>query len=132
MGSINYLHAIKPDTAYLKKIIESSLLSDWAIHIEHHNGMSDTTDWQLWDKVFFAIRSAETVMTALMDCYKRHPKSLIRIRAEKFRPQTRILYTVYDPQLLPADTSLATQPAAGQSHRDRDPVSVLTGLRSYT
>ena len=128
MGSINYLQAIKPDTAYLKKIIENSLLSDWAISIEYQNANSESGAWQLWDKTFFAIRSAEAVLAALMQCYGRHPKSTIRLHAEKFRPLCRILYTVYDPQFLPAETGFSTPTSAKTAPRERDPVPVQAGL----
>jgi ribulose bisphosphate carboxylase small subunit len=114
VGSINYSQAIKPDTAYLKKIIENSLLTDWAIRIEYHGGESETDCWQLWDKTFFAIRSAENILRAIVNCYTKHPRKTIRIYAEKCRPQTRMLFTVYNPQYLPAETELKTQTTARQ------------------
>lgn len=113
MGSVNYSQAIRPDTAYIKKIIENSLLADWAIRIEYHSGGVDTANWQLWNKAFFAIRSAEAVLESLLDCYTKHPRSSIRIHAEKFRPECRVLYTAYNPAYLPAGTDLALQPATG-------------------
>jgi ribulose bisphosphate carboxylase small subunit len=112
VGSINYLRAIRPDTAYLKKIIENSLLSNWAISIEYQIGETDTTIWQLWDKTYFAIRSAEAVLDSLIDCYTKHSRCAIRINAEKYHPQSRILYTVYNPQYLPADTDIKPQTAS--------------------
>lgn len=105
MGSVNYAQAIKPDTAYIKKIIENSLLADWAIRIEYHSSDTATPDWQLWGKTFFALRTAETVILALLDCYKKHPNCTIRLNAEKFRPQSQMLYTVYNPEYLPARDS---------------------------
>ena len=118
MGSVDYSKAIRPDTAYIKKIIENSLLADWSIRIEHHTGGIDTDGWQLWTKAFFAVRSAEAVLESLLDCYTRHPRSSIRIHAERFRPQCRVLYTVYNPAYLPADTDLALQPATGNFRGD--------------
>ena len=115
MGSINYSQAIRPDTAHLKKIIESSLLADWAIRIEYDCGESHATDWRIWDKTCFAITSAKPVLDALLDCYTRHPKSTIRINAERFCTQTRLLYTVYNPQYLTAETGLRTETATRQS-----------------
>lgn len=102
MGSINHLQAIRPDTAYLKKIIENSLLADWAISIEYQS--SEAFGWQLWNTAYFAIRSAKPVLEALLDCYTKYPTSTIRICAEKFHPQTRLLYTAYNPQYQPAET----------------------------
>ena len=104
MGTINYLQAIKPDTAYIKKIIDNSLLSDWAIRIEYLDHASETADWQLWDKTFFAIRSASPVIASLDACYEKHSKCTIRIAAEKFRPQSRLLFSVYTPPILPEET----------------------------
>ena len=104
MGTINYLQAIKPDTGYIKKIIDNSLLSDWAIRIEYLGHDSETAGWQLWDKTFFAIRSASPVITSLAACYEKHSKCTIRIAAEKFRPQSRLVFSVYTPPILPDET----------------------------
>jgi len=122
VGSINHFQAIRPDTAYLKKIIESSLLADWAIRIEYQAGQSDASCWQLWDKTYFAIRCAKPVLETLLDCYTKHPTSTIRICAEKYRPQTRILYTAYNPQHLPAETEANSTTCPGQSPREHDPL----------
>ena len=129
MGSINYSQAIRPDTAYIKKIIENSLLSNWAISIEYQTSETDTASWQLWDKAFFAIRSAEAVLDSLVDCYTKHPRSTIRINAEKFHPQSRILYTVYNPQYLPADTDIKRQTASRQLPREYDDASAQIAHR---
>jgi ribulose bisphosphate carboxylase small subunit len=120
VGSINHSQAIRPDTAYLKKIIETSLLADWAISIEYQSGETEATCWQLWDKAYFAIRSAKSVLEALLDCHSKHPGSTIRLRAEKFRPQTRMLYTVYNPQYLPAETDSKPQTYSRPSPRKQD------------
>lgn len=109
MGTINYLQAIKPDTAYIKKIIENSLLSDWAIKIEYLEAGSESASWQLWEKTFFALRSAKPVLESLMNCYTKNPKSTIRINAEKFRPQSHLLYTVYNPSFAPVEAESKPQ-----------------------
>jgi len=114
VGSINYSQAIRPDTAHIKKIIESSLLADWAIRIEYECGESHVADWRAWGEICFAIASAKPVLDALLDCYTSHPKSTIRIHAERFCTQTRLLYTVYDPQYLTAETGLRTETATRQ------------------
>lgn len=111
MGSVNYWQAIRPDTAYIKKIIENSLLSDWAISIEYHSNGIDTAGWQLWNRSFFAVRSAEAVLESLLDCHAKHPRCCIRINAEKYRPQCRVLYTAYNPGHLPGDADLTLQTA---------------------
>lgn len=104
MGSINYSTAIRPDTAYIKRIIETSLLADWAIRVEYECHDTDGTDWRIWGKTCFAITSAKPILELLHACYTKHPRSTIRISAEKFRPQSRMLFTVYNPQYLPAVT----------------------------
>ena len=104
MGTINYLQAIKPDTAYIKNIINSSLLFDWAIRIEYQVVRSGSAGWEQWDQGFFALRSANPVIESLMKCYAKNSRCVIRINAEKFRPQSRLLYTVYDPSYIPGDT----------------------------
>jgi len=109
VGSINHSQAIRPDTAYLRKIIESSLLADWAISIEYQSNEAGISGWQRWDKAFFAIRSAKPVLEAL-----------IRISAEKFRPHTRMIYTVYNPRYLPAETEAEAHTSTRQSAREHD------------
>jgi ribulose bisphosphate carboxylase small subunit len=104
VGTINYLQAIKPDTAYIKKIIINSLLFDWAIRIEYHDVKAGAASWQLWDKPFFALRSASSVVESLMKCYMKNPGCIIRINAEKFRPQSQLLFTVYNPGFVPGVT----------------------------
>jgi ribulose bisphosphate carboxylase small subunit len=115
VGSINYSQAIRPDRAYIKKIIESSLLADWAISIEYECGESHLSNWRVWGETCFAITSAKPVIDALLDCYAKNPRSTIRINAEKFCPKTRLLYTVYNPQYLNAETELTTETATRQS-----------------
>lgn len=125
MGSVNYSQAIRPDTAYIKKIIENSLLSDWTISIEYHTCGIGTAGWQLWNKAFYAIRSAEAVLESLLDCHAKHPRCTIRINAEKYRPQCRVLYTAYNPEHLPGDTDLSLKtvtsifPSNTTAHRHR-------------
>lgn len=109
MGSLHHSQAIRPDTAYIKKIIESGLLADWLIRIEYRNSVSQAGDWQLWEQSHFALRSAKPVIKTLLDCYTKQPGSIIRICAERFRPQTRLLYTVYYPQYLTDQTDFKAQ-----------------------
>ena len=129
MGSINYSQAIRPDTAHIKKIIETSLLADWAIRIEYECGESHVTDWRLWGEPCFAITSAKPVLDALLDCYTRHPRSTIRIHAEKFSPETRLLYTVYNPQYLPAEAQPRTRKPGTDHGFGRDLWKPETGDR---
>lgn len=130
MGSINYLQAIKPDTAYIKKVIEASLLTDWAIRVEYQSGESETGSWQLWDKLFFAVRSAEAVLGALLDCYTEYPKNTIRLNAEKFSPQSRLLFIVYNPQHLPSEINTNPHTSIRQFPTEYDSSSLQVRLRT--
>lgn len=129
MGTIHYSRAKRPDTGYIKKIIENSFLCEWAIRIEYACGESET-GWRLWDTTFFAIRSGESVINALMECYTQHPNSAIRINAEKFRPQTRVLYTVYNPYYQASVAASTPQATTRQYVRDQQPVPSPPGLRT--
>ena len=105
-------------------MIESSLLMEWAIRIEYQNNESKDSGWQLWNETHFAIRSASHVLEELLDCYARHPQSTIRICAEKFRPQTRLLYSVYNPQHLAEETDHNARPDIRQvAQRYEQPVT---------
>lgn len=103
MGSANQLRTPGPDRVQLKKIIENSLLSDWIIRIEHEHGDTNS-NWLQWGDTFFAIRSAESVLDTIMDCYHRNGNCSIRMNAEKVLPRTRMLYTVCRHHTLPAST----------------------------
>jgi len=106
MGSLSYAQAIKPDAGKLRKLIESSLQFDWIIRVEYASGNTGSVCWQQWDKTFFAIRAADAVLLAITDCYKNNPTSTIRLSAEKVRPQTHLLYTVYQHRSLAADAAI--------------------------
>jgi ribulose bisphosphate carboxylase small subunit len=106
MGSLSYALAKKPDVAKLRKLIESSLRFDWIIRVEYVSDDYGSVCWQQWDKTFFAIRAADAVLLTVTDCYKNNPASTIRISAEKVRPQTHFLYTVYQPHSAAADAAI--------------------------
>jgi len=105
------------------------LLADWAIRIEYQadNGQADS--WQLWDEVIYAIHSAEPVLLALLDCHAKLPQSPIRINAEKFHPQSRMLYTAYNPHFLPVKSDAKPQTITRQLYRDITPLPLHIGLR---
>lgn len=108
MGSVNYSQAIKPDIAKVRKLIENSLLADWVLRIEYDSGEHESDSWRQWDETFFALRSADSVLDALKVCYSKFSDRVIRINAEKIRPRTRMLYTVYNPQYLSELTDVAS------------------------
>jgi ribulose bisphosphate carboxylase small subunit len=124
MGSLSYAQAIKPDAGKLRKLIETSLKFDWIIRVEYASDNSGVSCWQQWDRTFFAIRAADAVLLAVADCYKNNPASTIRIYAEKVRPQTHLLYTVYQPRSLAADAAI--KPALSQAPYQSKPVRAST------
>jgi len=126
MGSSSYLQAIKPDTGKINNLIESSLLFDWIIRIEFHRRGSEYTCWEQWDQTFFALRAAESVIAAVKTCYSRNPDCTIRIYAEKVRPQTRMYFTVYNPQYLHTEAGLKSHTSGlrytgTRNHASMDP-----------
>ena len=129
MGTINYLQAIKPDTAHIRKIIENSLLCDWAIKIEYLDMESEIATWQTWDKTWFAVNSARPVLESLANCYKANPRFIIRIHAEKFRPQSTLLFCVYNPShLLAEKDNLHSDAPDGRRPRQHVESTDRTGL----
>lgn len=129
MGAADYLQAIKPDTAKLRKIIENGLLFDWIVRIEYAGEQPDCDNWLQWKEAQFAIRSAEPVLTALKQCHQKHPDCTIRINAEKVRPQTSMLYTVYNPRYVTADDIGADISASSPVLESRQS---LTGWAAHT
>ena len=130
MGTINYLQAIKPDTAYIRKIINAGLLFDWVIRIEYQEAAAECDGWQLWDQTFFALRSAEPVVESLMTCYTSNAEYTIRIKAEKIRPQTQFLLTVYTPGLMSSETQDRDDVVPNWSRRERDAATARSDLIS--
>lgn len=125
MGTINRQLARKPDTAYLKKMIENSLLADWEIRIEYADAQTGTTAWLSWYKVF-AIRTPDVVLQAIQECYSANPDYVIRLNAQKFKPQTNMLYTVYTPSVTNAH-SIDEKQTASLPLRNEHPSPGLPG-----
>jgi len=81
----------------VESLIGQSLFGDWLLRIEHAGTEpQSSSNWKQWDDVFFAIKDTEPVMQALFACHASHPSHSIRIYAEKIRPETRMIYSVYD------------------------------------
>jgi ribulose bisphosphate carboxylase small subunit len=81
----------------LEKLVNRSLCHDWVIRVEHM-GQDEAPHgrWQEWEKPLFAINAAEPVMEAIYSCHAANPGHTIRMHAEKVRPKTRFIYTVYN------------------------------------
>lgn len=81
----------------IEQFIDRSLLGDWSIRIEHSIGDSERDDavWLQWGATLFALTSPRAVMEAIDNCHASHPSHDIRINAEKFSPEMRMVYCVY-------------------------------------
>lgn len=77
----------------IAQLVDQSLLGDCAIRIEH-SGVEQNGAWVQWGQTLFAIKSAEQVMAVIDACHTSCPSHDIRISAEKFRPQMRMVYNV--------------------------------------
>lgn len=82
----------------IENIIDQSLLGDWAIRIEYCGiNAQGQTGWVQWGSTIFAIRSPEQVMEAIDACHASYPAHEIRIHAEKFQPEMRMVFSVFNP-----------------------------------
>ena len=80
----------------VENFIDQSLLGDWIIRVEYSgNNAQGQPDWLQWGATLFAINSSNDVMQAIDSCYAYFPERDIRIYAEKVRPETRMVYSVY-------------------------------------
>lgn len=126
MQLVENLDAVPPlsNRENVENFVEQSLLGDWVIRVEYSGrNAQGQTDWLQWDSTFFAIASADDVMQAIDSCYAYFPEREIRISAEKIRPATRMVYSVYRPaesdlkSQAPVPVSVASQ-AANQEWPD--------------
>ena len=81
----------------VESLIGQSLFGDWVLRIEHFGTeQQSNSQWKQWGDAFFAVRETEPVIQALVACHASNPNHSIRIYAEKIRPETRLIYSVYD------------------------------------
>ncbi|KPJ97133.1 MAG: hypothetical protein AMJ55_00200 [Gammaproteobacteria bacterium SG8_15] len=103
----------------LEKLINQSLHGDWIIRVEHV-GQDETQQsrWQQWEKALFAVKNSAPVMEAIYACRASNPSHSIRMHAEKVRPQTRFIYSVYDaPVNNPEEVQTVRQVSANTGAR---------------
>lgn len=81
----------------IKNFIDQSLLGDWIIRVEYaRNNSQGQLSWYQWGSTMFAIKSSADVLEAIDGCHASYPAQEIRIHAEKVRPETRLVYSVYN------------------------------------
>lgn len=80
----------------LENFIDQSLLGDWIIRVEYSgNNSQGQKAWAQWGSTMFAVKSPDEVMQAIDACHANYPAKEIRLYAEKVRPETRMIYSVY-------------------------------------
>jgi ribulose bisphosphate carboxylase small subunit len=80
----------------IENFIDQSLLGDWAIRVEYaKNNSQGQLSWFQWGSTMFAIKSPADVMEAIDNCHANYPAQEIRIHAEKFRPEMRMVYSIF-------------------------------------
>lgn len=100
-----------PNRYKIEQFIDSSLLGNWTIRIEHSlaGGSQGKAIWRQWGTTLFAITSARAVLEAIDACHARYPSHEIRIHAERLKPEMRMVYCVYRA----ADARLTTRLTKG-------------------
>ena len=81
----------------VEQLVRRSLRGNWVIRVEY----ADTTqpaDWQTWGKPLFAVRNSAALVDAILACRASHPMRAIRLNAERFHPDTRLIYWIHQAQ----------------------------------
>jgi len=93
-----------PNLDDVRHLIQSSLQGNWIVRVEHSDQILPRINtWQQWHKPLFALRDPEPVIEQIIACYAGHPHHSIRISAECTRPETRLVYSVYSPEIHSAE-----------------------------
>jgi ribulose bisphosphate carboxylase small subunit len=88
-----------PNFDELETIVRDSLFGDWIVRIEHAAGdPKKDILWERWGEALFAVKDPSQVLDAITACRANHPTHEIRLHAEKVKPETRLIFTVYRPQ----------------------------------
>jgi len=101
----------------VENLVQQSLRGDWIVRIQYGEQVSaDDHRWQQWKSPFFALRDASSLNEEILACRMCFPLQPIRLYAEKVRPESRFIYTLYTPseQTIPklqAETAPPVQPA---------------------
>lgn len=87
----------------IEQLVRRSLRGNWVIRIEYADTGSHA-NWQTWGKPLFAVRDSATITDAILACRAGFPARAIRLNAQRFHPDTRLLYWVQRPQQNQADS----------------------------
>lgn len=86
----------------LEHLIRECLHTEWAIYIEYAEAHPQPyTNWKRWGEIFFAIKKSTQVLDSINACRSCFPGAYIRLYAEKFRPNTKLVYWVQSPDQFP-------------------------------
>jgi ribulose bisphosphate carboxylase small subunit len=82
----------------VENLVRQSLRGDWIVRIQYGEQLSaDDYRWQQWKSPFFALQDANELNEAILACRMNFPHHPIRLYAEKTRPESRFIYTLYTP-----------------------------------
>jgi len=82
----------------VENLVQQSLRGDWIIRIQYGEWTStDEYRWQQWKSPFFALKDASALNEDILACRMCFPLHPIRLYAEKVRPESRFIYTIYMP-----------------------------------
>lgn len=88
----------------IDQLVNDSLHSEWAIYIEYARKDVETyMNWCRWGKVHYAVKDAKNIIDAIGACYASYPDYLIRLYAEKFRPNTHLIYWIQTSDKVSSD-----------------------------
>ena len=87
-----------PDLDEVRTLICGSLCPDWVVRIEHRPSGADADGlWRSWGRPGFARRDPDPLLDDIHACHTTHPKHEIRLCAERWRPESRLLYSIFQP-----------------------------------
>lgn len=82
----------------VENLVQQSLRGDWIVRIQYGEQVSaDEHRWQQWKSPFFALQDASSLNEEILACRMCFPHQPIRLYAEKVRPESRFIYTIYTP-----------------------------------
>lgn len=94
----SFRHALPlPHLEEVSALLRDHLQGDWIVRIEHLNPRDRLrTLWRTWGRTRYVRQGTEAVMDSILDCHLAHPQHSIRLCAERMRPETRLVYWIYD------------------------------------
>lgn len=94
----SFRHALPlPHLEEVSALLRDHLQGDWTVRIEHLNPRDRLrTLWRSWGRSQYVRHGTEALMDNILECHLAHPQHAIRLCAERLRPETRLVYWIYD------------------------------------